>query len=246
MESLQVQTSKRKTGFFAAIGKVLWHHISLILIAAGWTTSALRRFSPNDATGWTLGHFFGVALLGTSVTWVLIWLLLKHDGQRISDLGLRKQQLKKSILPGVLFGIGIFAVAHVLMPPLTRRWFSDTDPGPPLNWFRSPVAIPAWIFLGLVAGGLTEEVSRAFVLTRFERAFGRTGLFIALILSSVMFGVGHLYQGHAAAFSLGVSGAVFALVYLRRRSCWEAVFAHATFDMIGIAIMFWFYLGPGR
>jgi membrane protease YdiL (CAAX protease family) len=242
MQPLAVQPGKRILRHFSAVGNWFWRHLSLFVIASGWTYSALRRWAPREISGWTLGHLFKIGLLKTAGTWVLVWLLLKHDGQKVSDLGLRKAQLKKSFLPGFLFGLVIFAVSNVFIPWITQNWFSDSESVLTGNWFRSPVAIPVWIFLGLIAGGLTEEVSRAFVLTRFERAFGRVGLIIAIILSSVSFGIGHLYQGHGAAFSLGISGALYALVYLRRRSCWEAVIAHATFDTVGITILFCMYL----
>jgi membrane protease YdiL (CAAX protease family) len=208
------------------------------MIVASWTLTTLHRFSPRDAAGWSLGHLFKFALLATAARWVLMWLLVKHDGQKLSELGLRQEQLKRSFVTGIPFGVGILVVCNVLIPTLTRGWFPGPEASPIGNWFQSLRAIPAWIFLGLIAGGLTEEAERAFVLTRFERTFGRAGLIVAIVLSSVMFGLGHLYQGNAAAFSLGVGGVLFALVYLRRRSCWEAVVAHGTFDAIGITMIF--------
>jgi membrane protease YdiL (CAAX protease family) len=242
MQPLAVVPDKRIRRRFLAVGNCFWRHLSLFVIVASWTWGALRRWAPREINGWTLGHFFKVALLQTAGTWVLLWLLLKHDGQKVSDLGLRKAQLKKSFLPGVLFGLGILVICNVFIPWLTRHWFSGPEPVQMENWFRSLEAIPAWIFLAWIAGGLTEEASRAFILTRFERTFGRAGLILALILSSIIFGLGHLYQGQAAAFTLGVSGALYAMVYLRRRSCWEAAIAHATFDTIAITMLFSVYL----
>ena len=226
-----------------AMLKFVWRHLSLILIIASWGYEAFHRLSPRDASGWSISHLFIVAVIGTAVTWLLVWLLLKHDGQKVSDLGFSTVQLKKSVLPGIIFGLGIFAVCNVAIPTLTRHWFAGSETLSKTDWFGSTAAIPAWIFLGWIAGGLTEEAGRAFVLTRFERTFGREGLICALILSSVSFGLGHLYQGHAAAFSLGISGLLYAMVYLRRRSCWDAVVAHATFDTIGIALLFVMSLG---
>ena len=225
---------------FLGIGRWLWRHLSPLLILASWIYAALHRWTPRDTAGWSLTRFFAHALAGTAIAWVFIWLLLKHDGQKVSDLGLRKQQLKKSFIPGILFGLGIFAISNILLPQFTRHWFpaSDADEVQTNKWFQTPAAIPAWILLGWIGGGLTEEVSRAFVLTRFERTFGQAGLIAALIVSSIIFGIGHLYQGQRAAFDLGVTGVLYALVYLRRRSCWEAAVAHAIFDTIGITILF--------
>ena len=49
-----------------------------------------------------------------------------------------------------------------------------------------------------------------------------------------MFGLGHLYQGLGTAISTAVSGLVFALVYLRRRSALEPVIAHAFSDVLAM------------
>jgi membrane protease YdiL (CAAX protease family) len=243
MQPLAVEPGKPVLRHFSAIGHWLWNHLSLCVILASWTYEASRRWTPRDVAGWSFTRFFAHALVGTALSWIFIWLLLKRDGQRVSDLGLHKQELKTSFVPGILFGFGIFAISNVLLPQLTRHWFPASEGLQTSNWFQNPAAIPAWIFLGWIGGGLTEELSRAFVLTRFERTFGRAGLITALILSSIIFGIGHLYQGQRAAFDLGITGALYGLVYLRRRSCWEAAVAHATFDTIGITILFCMHLG---
>jgi membrane protease YdiL (CAAX protease family) len=233
VESLPVQPDKPAAPHLLVIGHWLWRHLSLLLILASWAWAALRRRIPRDVADWSFARFFAHALAGTAVTLVVIWLLLKHDGQKLSDLGLRKPQLKKSFVPGILFGFAIFVISNVLLPQFSRHWFPASEPVQTHKWFQTWSAIPGWILLGWFGGGLTEEISRAFVLTRFERTFARAGLITALVLSSVVFGIGHLYQGQRAAFDLGITGALYALVYLRRRSCWEAAIAHATFDTIG-------------
>ncbi len=49
-----------------------------------------------------------------------------------------------------------------------------------------------------------------------------------------MFGFGHLYQGLGSAISTAVSGLVFSLAYLRRRSALEPVAAHAFSDVLAM------------
>jgi membrane protease YdiL (CAAX protease family) len=51
-----------------------------------------------------------------------------------------------------------------------------------------------WLPIGVIGGGIVEELERAFVLTRFELWMGKNGLYVALVLSSIVFGVAHLYQ----------------------------------------------------
>jgi membrane protease YdiL (CAAX protease family) len=55
-----------------------------------------------------------------------------------------------------------------------------------------------------------------------------------MMLSSAMFGFGHLYQGLGSAISTAMSGLVFSLAYLRRRSALEPVTAHAFSDVLAM------------
>jgi hypothetical protein len=77
--------------------------------------------------------------------------------------------------------------------------------------------------------------------TRFEKLSGRSGLVFALILGSLVFGLGHTYQGLDAVLANAIQGLLFALVYLRKRAAWEPVVAHAVYDLIGITLGFLIY-----
>ena len=100
---------------------------------------------------------------------------------------------------------------------------------------------PIFVLVGLFKGGFSEELWRIFALTRFEKGFGRSGLFFALFLGSVVFGFGHLYQGFGGMVEAFVLALLYALVYLRKRLAWEAVSAHATFDVISITLGYLIY-----
>jgi membrane protease YdiL (CAAX protease family) len=103
-----------------------------------------------------------------------------------------------------------------------------------MAFFKSPRNLVAWLPIGIFGGGVVEELERIFVLTRFEAWLGRRGLVLGVVLSSAMFGYGHLYQGVGTALGTAVSGVVFSLVYLRRRSALEPIAAHAFSDVLAI------------
>jgi membrane protease YdiL (CAAX protease family) len=83
-----------------------------------------------------------------------------------------------------------------------------------------------------VAGGVREELQRAFLLQRFERHLG--GATVGVVVLSVAFGLGHLLQGYDAALATGVLGAFWAIVYLRRRSSVAPIISHAGFNSIEV------------
>ena len=101
-------------------------------------------------------------------------------------------------------------------------------------FFKEPRNLLAWLPIGIFGGGVVEELQRIFIFTRFEKWLGRPGLILGIVLSSVMFGLGHRYQGPGIAISTALSGVIFALVYLRRRSALEPITAHAFSDVLAM------------
>lgn len=73
-----------------------------------------------------------------------------------------------------------------------------------------------------------EIIFRAYMIPRLEAMRGTTA---ALVISSVAFGLIHLY----GAFPTTVLGLIFGAAFLRRRSIWAACLAHFT---INAAVLF--------
>ena len=96
----------------------------------------------------------------------------------------------------------------------------------------------AWLFafVVVVAGGVREELQRAFLLHRFEQWLG--GATVGVVVASLAFGAGHLLQGVDAAVATGLLGAFWGLVYLRRRSVVAPMVSHAGFDLLQIVQVF--------
>ena len=81
----------------------------------------------------------------------------------------------------------------------------------------------------MIAGGVREEIQRAFVLRRFEQYLGGGG--VGLIVFSITFGLGHLPQGHDVAIATAILGAFWGAIYLSRRSILGPMVGHAGFNL---------------
>ena len=128
----------------------------------------------------------------------------------------------------ILLNLGLSSVMTTLIP-------APPPSGPSImSFFKSPRNLLAWLPIGIFGGGIVEELERIFILTRFEKWLGRPGLILGIALSSVMFGYGHMYQGLGNAISITVSGLVFALIYLRKRTALEPITAHALSDVLAM------------
>lgn len=87
-------------------------------------------------------------------------------------------------------------------------------------------------FIAVVAGGVREELQRAFLLRRFEQHLG--GPAVGVVVLSFAFGLGHYPQGWDAVVATGALGAIWAIVYLRRRSSVAPIVSHAGFNSLEV------------
>ena len=138
-------------------------------------------------------------------------------------------------------GIGVLAMpaifALVIAVQLSIRVFAPHLHNVPVNPFESllgsPLQMAAFLALVVVAGGVREEIQRAFLLHRFEQRLGGGG--VGLAVTSLAFGLGHTLQGWDAAIVTGLLGAFWASTYLARRSAVSNITSHALFNIVQVA-----------
>lgn len=95
---------------------------------------------------------------------------------------------------------------------------------PETRWFNA---------LALTAAICEEAAYRGFLIWYFARI---TGAWPAAVLVSVVFGIGHFYQGRAAILKSGLVGAFLGALYLLSGSLLWPTVIHAVFDLQGGAI----------
>ena len=165
---------------------------------------------------------------------LIVGLLYAH-GERPRDVLAGRRPIAPEGVLGLLLIPIAFGIAIVVM--LTVRRFApslhDVEHNPLQELLTSPR--DAWLFalVLIVAGGVREEMQRAFLLRRFERWLG--GGLTGLIVTSVGFGAGHFdLQGLDAGIATGLLGAFWGLIYLWRRSSLAPIVSHAGFDLLQI------------
>jgi len=217
-------------------------YVSLTVILAYWVYKVVTANTDNKIPDSFSAFVLQVALVKIA-TMGSILLLLFVEGARWSELGLTTENWKKRVLSGALIGVVLFVLLNVMLSSLLSSVFPGDGSGdnPAAHLFRDPQNIYIWLLIGILGGGFVEELSRIFVLTRFEKAFHSGGLYFALICSSIIFGLGHIYQGNSTAVSTGISGLVMGLIYIRRRSTLEIVVVHAVTDILAIVAAFMLY-----
>jgi hypothetical protein len=89
-----------------------------------------------------------------------------------------------------------------------------------------------------------EFAYRGYVQTRIRDVLpaGRTGLIIAVLLSSLLFGLAHTEQGIVGVVLSAIDAIFFSILRYRYQTLWAAVLAHGFLNTIGMIA--YFIAGP--
>lgn len=91
----------------------------------------------------------------------------------------------------------------------------------------------AWVAGIMLFVGVYEELlARGLLLDRSRILFG--GRWWPVLISSVLFGLGHIYQGWIGVAQTTLVGVVLALLTLHWKSLWPAIFAHGFLDAVSL------------
>jgi membrane protease YdiL (CAAX protease family) len=202
--------------------------IGALLTMAGWV--------PVDGTGQlSLPFVLTLSLADTVVLIVLMVLLMRVHGESPVALWVGRGPVTKEVLFGLLLIPLVFLMVVVLLNALRlwAPWLHNVETNPLEELAAAgPREAAMFALVAIFAGGVREELQRAFLLHRFEQHLG--GAWVGVIVLSVAFGLGHFVQGWDAAITTGALGAFWAVLYLRRRSSAAPVVSHAGFNSLEI------------
>jgi membrane protease YdiL (CAAX protease family) len=179
-------------------------------------------------------------LLESAITFIFLLIILRAHGETVRDLGLSAKHWKKYLLIGLalvpfLFLVN-FTVAFVVHTCLPKYYI---ERNPLTEGINTPLQLALLIFSALIAGGIKEELQRAFILRRFSRYLGGAGF--GLVVWSLAFGAQHYLQGLQGIAVAAILGLVFGAMYLLSNSLIAPICAHSAYDVLAL-LLYWFVL----
>lgn len=195
--------------------------------------------------GWEIpAHVFIQGALALSLT----WLALRFAGEGAATIGVAKPKR-----PWLEIGRGLMLVGsiYVVMVPLMlatmlliRGPARESMVQQKTEVLRVVAQIPlAALFPSAVMAGVYEEVFvRGLLQSRVAKLFAGAkpqgmGLrLLAVLIASVLFGLGHLYQGPVGVMQTTVVGLILGVSAVVWRSIWPAVVAHVVIDTVGLLV----------
>jgi len=179
----------------------------------------------------------------------IVWSGLKLRGETLKDFGLTlksaamKEGLKVFLLSLLVFGLALagFVLGSVIMANITG--IPETSDMQGYDYLKNNLGMLLLTLAGVyIVSSFGEEVIyRAFLINRISQfvSDAKKGKTIAVVLSSIIFGLVHYQWGPMGMVQTGFMGLAFGICYIKlNKRLWILVLAHAYMDTILMVQMY--------
>ena len=173
-----------------------------------------------------------LAGLDTLILVGLVFTLLVVGGESPRRVMLGARPMTGEVLRG--FGLlpWVFLLA-VLTGMALMRWAPGLfSPNPFATLASTRMEFVVLAIVAVLAGGVREEIQRAFILHRFEQRLG--GALVGVLAFGLLFGAQHYLQGWSVMIITALLGVLWSVVYLARRSVVAPMVSHASFNLLHV------------
>ncbi|APE17697.1 CAAX protease family protein [Mycobacterium sp. WY10] len=187
------------------------------------------RLNPNLSRYDLINLGLNLASVAQLVAWGALGLyLLWRSGTSPTRLGLGRVRWRADVLGG----LGLAALIGIpgLLLYLAARWLGMNAQVEPTALHDSWWRIPVLIFSAFANGFAEEVVVVGYLITRLKQLGLSQNR--AILASSVLRGLYHLYQGFGAGLGNLAMGLVFGYAWCRTGRLWPLVIAHGVIDTV--------------
>ena len=172
------------------------------------------------------------------ITFLLLAVVLKAHREPIGSLGLQWNRWKSYLFLGLGLVPFFFAI-NIVVAFVFRMYLPSyyIEKNPLTEIIQTPQHLILFIISALIAGGIKEELQRAFIINRFRQYLG--GAWLGLVLWSLAFGAAHYVQGVQGITIAALYGLIFGIIYLITKSLIAPIVAHGAYDTLAL-LAYWF------
>ena len=173
------------------------------------------------------------------IAWIWILSILALIIWKYNDRALVKLGLDISIGWSVWLGLVLLILGLFYILYIYNSIKNDTDQRSSImtkmNVSEASIYLPRtkddfiWFTLVSISAGICEELLFRGFLIWYINEFSST--LIAIILSSILFGIAHSYQGWKGVIQSGLTGLVLAVIYVLTGSLWIPIALHIVGDI---------------
>ncbi len=207
----------------------------LLTVAAGLLAATL---APALMGGLGMPMLGVLLVQGVLILAGLQW-LMSVRGQRwreVGLLGLRPMDLWLAVLALLLvFAVNAsISLAGMVLAPEVVEGHQQRLMGV-AAMLAADTSLAMLLAVMLFTGFYEELLARGFLLDRCRRLLG--GIWAPVLLSSLLFGLGHAYQGWTGVVQTTLVGIVFARLAIRWGRLWPLILAHAGLNSLSLIIL---------
>ncbi len=191
----------------------------------------------------------GVVWVANILMLVLVWLGLRLRGEGWAHFGLTfRGASRRIVVRAVLLSLVVFiaAVAAFVVGTIVMANIVGIPEGADMSGYNYlsgnlPMLILALVAVYIVSSFGEEVIYRAFLVNRIAElgGGGKTAWRVAVLISSVVFGLVHYGWGVTGIVQTGFMGLALGISYLVvGRNLWVTILAHAYMDTILMVQMF--------
>jgi membrane protease YdiL (CAAX protease family) len=217
-----------------------WHTLIIVVLILGNSLAAPAKLAATHGSASRIALYAGTFFTQLILV-LIIWFGIHSRGIRMRDLiGGRWKTVEAFLLDAVLaitfyvvaallnFGLRV-AVGNIDLHNL-QKTLDDTvkmlDPLAPHSYFEAGM----FVLLSISVGLFEEIIFRGYLQRQFSAMSQHVAL--GIILSGIVFGLAHAYQGPRMMFVLAIFGMLFGLLAHFRKSLRPGMIAHAMQDSI--------------
>jgi membrane protease YdiL (CAAX protease family) len=232
----EIQTTPARAGQLLA---PWWHTVILVAVLLGVSLNGTRVVHPQAEVGKIPQYLSTMILEGLLVGF--IWLGIRKRMRMRDLIGGRWATLEDFFLD--IIYAGVFWMGAMLVLGLSAKAM-HLDQAGKIESMRKQIGFLApgsslelvvWFCLSWTAGFCEEIIFRGYLQRQFA-AIGRSAV-VGIILSAIVFGASHGYEGAARMFLIAIFGLMFSVLAWWRRSLRPGMIAHAWHDSLSGAIL---------
>ena len=203
--------------------------------------AAMNLIAVDDPTAWLKNINQGMVMfvLATTVAFQWIIFMIMYATAYRERTGLYGLGFKKIRGYDLAAGVGFFVVAAGIITGIALLMEQLGYPLPgeiALLIPQDTLGRILWVVVSLTAGICEEALFRGYLMTRLRILFKSDSWIIPLIVSSILFGVAHGYQGLNGMILLSIYGAILGGIYIYTKSLWPAIIVHSLQDLLALFV----------
>jgi membrane protease YdiL (CAAX protease family) len=218
----------------------VWHTLLITALILGNSFVAASKLGAVQSQGSRL-LLYGGTFITQLVLFLLVWFGIRLRGVRMRDLIGGKWKTVEAFLLDVGIALGFWFVAILLLAGLRialglidlhnlQKSVDDTvrllGPMAPHTYLEAGF----FVLLSVCAGLFEEIIFRGYLQRQFG-ALGRHAV-VGIVVSAVIFGLGHGYQGARNMVVIAIFGSFFGILAHFRKSLRPGMMTHAFQDSI--------------